>query len=188
MKALLLSLLVVPVSLGQLPADDKPIGRSPPVTVALETALKKKYADITPTELETVKELRLPHIHINSFKDHDFAGLPNLKKLQFASLLHNGGQPNDPIAIGDKVFAHLSGLEELMMMEQLGLLPDDVFAGLDSLKVLDLTYAKLNRLPKSMLALPKIEAVYYNGNGMDPKDFETLKKTLGDKLKAKRAK
>ncbi len=185
MRAFLLSLLVVPVSLGQLLADNKPIERSAPVTVALEKALKKKYADMTPTELETVKELRLPHIHIKSFKDGDFAGLPNLKKLWFASLLHNGGKPTDPIAIGDKVFAHLSGLEELIMMEQLGLLPDDVFAGLESLKVLDLTYASLNRLPKSMLAMPKIEAVYFNGRGMDPADYETLKKQLGDKLKAK---
>ena len=51
--------------------------------------------------------------------------------------------------------------------------------------MLDLTYATLSRLPKSMLAMPKIEVVYFNGRGMDPADYETLKKQLGDKLKAK---
>ena len=71
------------------------------------------------------------------------------------------------------------------MIEGLGLLPDDVFAGLESLKVLDLSHSTLKRLPKSMLTLPKIEVVYFNGNGLDKADYETLKKKLGDKLKVK---
>ena len=92
-----------------------------------------------------------------------------------------------PVAINGKVFAKLSSLEELIITsDQLGLLPDDVFAGLTSLKVLELSKVTLPRLPRSMLNLPKIEAVYYDGKGMSKDDYETLKKALGAKLKAAR--
>ena len=64
--------------------------------------------------------------------------------------------------------------------------PDDVFAGLKSLKVLELGNTTMTRLPKSLLTLPKIEVIYYNGNGMSKEDYETLKKEYGDKLKARR--
>jgi len=37
-----------------------------------------------------------------------------------------------------------------------------------------------------MLALPKIEVVYFNGNGLSKEDYDTLKTTLGAKLKSKR--
>ena len=57
-----------------------------------------------------------------------------------------------------------------------------------SLKILDLTNATLPRLPKSLLTLPKIEAIYFSGNGMSKEDYETLKTKLGEKLKAKRPK
>src|SRR5271154_5484524 len=40
------------------------------------------------------------------------------------------------------------------------------FAGLTSLKVLELSNVTLPRLPRSMLNLPKIETVYYDGKGM----------------------
>lgn len=85
------------------------------------------------------------------------------------------------------MFAKLSSLEELIIAnDQLGPLPDDVFAGLTSLKVLELSNVTLTRLPKSLLNLPKIETVYCNGKGLNKDDYETLKKTFGDKLKAKR--
>lgn len=187
MKTLLLAAVFVPVSFGSLAAQGVS-GRSEPVRVALEAKLNKHSFDITAADLEKVNDLKLPHIHIPSFKDDDFAGLTQMKKLHFFSLLHNRGRPNDPIAIGGKVFLPLGNLEELIMTEQLGQLPDDVFAGLTSLKVLDLSNATLNRLPKSLLALPKIEVVYYDGRGMNKEDYETLKSKLGDKLKAKRPK
>ena len=157
-------------------------GRSEPVVKALEDQLKKKAKEITDDDLAKVIELKLPHIHIPKFKDNDFDGLKNMKKLHFFSLLHNRGRPEDPIAIGNEVFAGLSNLEELQMNEQLGLLPDEVFSGLTSLKILDLTTASLNRLPKTMLTLPSIEKIIFNGRGMSPEDYELLKKTYGNKL------
>ena len=105
------------------------------------------------------------------------------------SLFHNNGRPEAPIAISGKVFKDLSKLEELSItQDQLGQLPDDVFAGLTSLKVLDLSYITLNRLPSSLLTLPNMETVYYEGRGMSKEDFATLKSKLGDKLKGNRAK
>lgn len=185
MKALLFAAVLAPLTFAQAPVA-KVRDRSEPVCVALEKALKKNRADINADDLEKLTELKLPHIHIKSFKDDDFAGLTKLKKLHFFSLLHNGGRPNDPIAINNEVFARLPNLEELIMNEQLGLLPDEVFSGLESLKILDLTNSQLKRLPKSMLTLPRIEVVYFNGNGLSKEDFDTLKSTLGDKLKNRR--
>ena len=186
MKAILLSLalLFIPAAYAEAP-EIKVAERSEPVAVALEESLNKKRAEITAADLETVKELELPHIHIKSFKENDFAGLTKLKKLYFYSLLHNRGRTTDPIAIGDKVFAKLASLETLKIQEQLGQLPDDVFAGLTSLKVLDLTNSTLTRLPTSLMALPKIETVYYDGRGLSKEDYATLQKKLGDKLKIK---
>ncbi|MFO0965203.1 MAG: hypothetical protein U0793_06415 [Gemmataceae bacterium] len=180
MKALLLSAVVTPLAFGQAPAPNVR-DRSKPVCVALERALKKSGAAITAADLATVTELNLPHIHIKSFKDNDFAGLTKLKKLHFYSLLHNEGRPTDPIAIGVKVFSHLSSLEELIIDEELGLLPDGVFSGLASLKVLDLTGSTLPRLPASLLTLPNIETVIFDGEGMSREDYSTLRKTLGKK-------
>ena len=182
LQTLLFSLVLIPLAFGQAPAV-KVCDRSKPVCVALEKKLKKKCAEITAADLASITELVLPHIHIKSFKDDDFAGLTKLKKLEFASLLHNQGRPKDPIAINGKVFAHLPNLEQLIMDEELGLLPDDVFAGLTSLKVLDISGSTLSRLPKSLLTLPRIEAVHYGGDGMSKEDFATLKKVLGAKLK-----
>jgi hypothetical protein len=187
MNTLLLSVVLFPYSFAPLP-DAKVSDRSDPVRVALETFLKKPGAQITTADLRTVTELKLPHIHIKSFKENDFAGLTGLKKLHFFSLLHNQGRPSDPIAIGEKVFTELPNLEELIMNEQLGLLPDEVFSGLTSLRILDLTNSTLPRLPKSLLTLPKIETVYFDGRGMSKEDYETLKARLGSKLKARREK
>lgn len=187
MKSVLFAAVLATSVLAQ-PAAPNVRDRSEPVCVALETVLRKNRADITLADLATVTTLKLPHIHIKSFKDNDFAGMTSLKKLHFFSLLHNQGRPTDPIAINNAVFSHLSGLEELTMNEQLGLLPDEVFSGLTSLKVLDLSSANLRRLPKSLLTLPKIETVYYDGKGMSKADYDTLKFTLGSKLKLKRGK
>lgn len=41
------------------------------------------------------------------------------------------------------------------------------------------------RLPKSLLTLPKIEAIYYS-DGTSKENYEELKKAYGDKLKPKR--
>jgi len=166
-------------------------GRSEPVSVALEKQVNKKAAEITFADLEKVTELNLPHIHpkAKAFKDDDFAGLTNLRKLHMYSLFHNRGQAGAPIALSGKVFKDLSKLEELRIADdQLGQLPDDVFAGLTSLKVLDLSNVTLNRLPSSLLILPKIETVHFEGRGMSPEDFATLKNKLGDKLKGNRSK
>ena len=187
MNQLLVAAMLVSSVSGQPPAANVR-DRSEPVCVALEKTLNKNRAEMNTADLEKVAELKLPHIHIKSFKDHDFAGLTNLKKLHFFSLLHNQGRPTDPIAIDGKVFADLSKLEELTMNEQLGLLPDDVFSGLTSLKILDLSNATLPRLPKSLLNLPKIETVYFDGRGMSKDDFETLKAKLGSKHKVRREK
>jgi Leucine rich repeat len=188
MKTLLLFAVLLAPAPAQVQAPNV-AGRSEPVCVALEKQLNKKAADITFADLGKVTELQLPHIHpkAKAFKDDDFAGLRNLKKLEMYSLFHNSGRPDAPIAISGKVFKGLSKLEELRIaQDQLGQLPDDVFAGLTSLKVLDLSYVTLNRLPRSLLTLPKIEAVYYEGRGMSKEDFATLKSKLGDKLKGNR--
>jgi hypothetical protein len=37
-----------------------------------------------------------------------------------------------------------------------------------------------------MLTLPKVEAIYFDGKGMSPDDYATLKKTFGDKLKVEK--
>jgi hypothetical protein len=186
MRTLPLCLLVLAGAAGLAHADD--FGkRSRTVTTALESQLRKKAAQITKDDLAGVRELKLPHIHIPAFEDDDFAGLTGLKRLRFYSLFHKAGNDKEPVAISEKVFAKLSGLEELVITsDQLGLLPDNVFAGLTSLKVLELTNVTLPRLPKSMLELPKIEAVYYDGKGMSKDDYAKLKKALGDKLKARR--
>jgi Leucine-rich repeat (LRR) protein len=163
--------LSVVLFVGSLVAAGDFGDRSKTVTFALESKLKKKASEITTADLATVTELKLPHIHIPVFNDDDFAGLTKLKKLQFYSLFHKTGAQSDSVAISGKVFAKLSSLEELIISaDQLGNLPDDVFAGLTSLKVLELSYVHLPRLPKSMLNLPKIEAVYYDGNGMNKDD------------------
>lgn len=187
MKTLFLSCLVIAVPASLVRAGD--FGdRSKTVTTALEKQLNKKAADITAADLATVTELKLPHLHLPAFQDDDFAGLTKIKKLYFFSLFHK--QPDAPAnaaAFTNKVIARLSSLEELIITDdQLGTLPDDVFAGLTSLKVLELSNISLPKLPKSMLNLPKIEVVYYDGKGMGSEDYETLKKALGDKLKEKR--
>lgn len=190
MKPLLLSAVLFTAAFAQA-QEPNVAGRSEPVRVALEQQLNKKAAEITFADLEKVTELQLPHIHpkAKAFKDDDFAGLTNLKKLRMYSLFHNNGRPEAPIAISGKVFKDLSKLEELSItQDQLGQLPDDVFAGLTSLKVLDLSYITLNRLPSSLLTLPNMETVYYEGRGMSKEDFATLKSKLGDKLKGNRAK
>jgi Leucine-rich repeat (LRR) protein len=185
MKTLLLSFLLIVCSASLVRADDFGT-RSKTVTIALEAKLKKKAPEITAADLAAVTELKLPHIHLPAFLDDDFAGLTGMKKLHFYSLFHKSADKT-PAAMSDKVFAKLSNLEELVIADdQLGTLPDGVFTGLTSLKVLEFSNVTLLRLPKSMLTLPKIEAVYYDGNGMDKDDYETLKKTLGDKLKPKR--
>jgi Leucine-rich repeat (LRR) protein len=188
MRTLLLSLFLLACSFAPVRADD--LGdRSKTVRTALERALNKKAADITAADLAGLKELELPHIHIPNFKENDFAGLTKLKKLHFYSLFHKQGKANEVVAFDKKVLAKLSGLEELIIEDdELGLLPDDAFAGLTSLKVLELTGSTLSRLPKSMLELPKIEAIYYDGEGMNKEDYATLKKALGDKLKPRREK
>lgn len=63
-----------------------------------------------------------------------------------------------------------------------------MFAGLTSLKILELSDVTLPRAPKSMLNLPQIEVVYFNctGDEMDKDDYAALKKALGDKLKSDR--
>ena len=187
MNSLLVTALFFTLTPGQ-PAAANVRDRSEPVCVALEMALKKNRAEINTADLGKVTELKLPHIHIKSFKEDDFAGMTNLKKLHFFSLLHNQGRVTDPIAISGKVFANLSSLEELIMTEQLGQLPDDVFSGLTSLKILDLSGSTLPRLPKSMLTLPKIETVYFDGRGMSKEDFDTLKTKLGSKHQTRREK
>jgi hypothetical protein len=188
MKTLLLALFLLACSVSPTRADD--FGdRSKTVTTALETHLKKKAADITAADLATVTELKLPHIHLPEFKENDFAGLPKLKKLHFYSLFHKKGGGNEVAAFTEKVFAKLPDLEELVIeSDQLGNLPDDAFAGLKALKVLELNNVRFARLPKSLLTLPKIETLYYDGNGLSKEDYETLKKEYGDKLKPKREK
>jgi len=190
MKTLLLAAVLFTAVFAQA-QEPNVAGRSEPVSVALEKQLNKKAAEITFADLEKVTELNLPHIHpkAKAFGDDDFAGLTNLKKLHMYSLFHNKGQPGAPIALNDKVFKDLSKLEELRIADdQLGQLPDDVFAGLTSLKVLDLSNITLNRLPNSLLNLPKIETVYYEGRGMSKEEFATMKSKLGDKLKGNRPK
>lgn len=188
MTPLLLSLLAL--AAPAKPAPPFHFGdRSKTVTSALETKLKKKAAEITAADLASIKELELPHIHLPAFKDDDFAGLTKLKKLRFHSLFHKNRPMPGPVAFTNKVFSKLSGLEELIIQgDQLGTLPDDVFSGLTSLKVLELSYVHLPRLPRSMLTLPKIEAVYYDGRGMNKDDYEKLKMALGTRLSARRAK
>jgi hypothetical protein len=193
MNALMLSAVLLPFAAPLPPAANVPSvsDRSEPVSAALEKQLNKKAGEITAADLANVTELQLPHIHpkAKAFKDYDFAGLTNLKKLEMFSLFHNNGRPEAVIAISGKVFQDLAKLEELRMTsDQLGQLPDDVFSGLTSLRILDLTNITLPRLPKSLLTLPKIEAVYFDGRGMSKEDYETMKNTLGTKLKPKREK
>lgn len=162
--------------------------RTEAVRVALEKQLHKQAAAITSDDLKKVTQLELPHLHPNDkfFKEDDFSGLSNLKKLHMTSLFHNVGRSGDPIAsISGEVFKHLSRLEELSITrDQLGQLPDDVFAGLTSLTVLDLSHVNLRRLPRSLL---KIETVYFEGRGLSKEDFETLKDNMGDRLKGNRS-
>jgi hypothetical protein len=188
MNTLLLSVALFPATFAELKAPNV-AGRSEPVRAALEKQLNKMASDITFADLEKVTELQLPHIHpkARAFKDDDFVGLTNLKKLEMYSLFHNNGRPEAVIAISGKVFKDMSKLEELRItQDQLGQLPDDVFAGLCSLKVLDLSNVTLNRLPSSLLSLPKLETVYFEGRGMSKEDFATLKSKLGDRLKGNR--
>src|SRR5262245_39336225 len=147
MKTVLLSLFVLGCAAGVSRAQD--VGeRSKTVCTALETALQKKPADITATDLTNLTELKLPHIHLPCFKENDFAGMTKLKKLYFYSLFHKRGKADEVVAFNEKVFANLSNLEELIIeSDQLGNLPDDAFAGLKSLKVLELNNVTMLRLP-----------------------------------------
>jgi hypothetical protein len=60
--------------------------------------------------------------------------------------------------------------------------------GLTSLKMLVKPNCTLPRLPKSLLALPKVETVYFDGRAMSKGDFDKLKETLGEKHRLKRQK
>src|SRR5262249_55502045 len=134
-RTLLITLLLLAGSVGLARGDDLS-DRSKTVCVALEKQLNKKSSEITKTDLATVTELKLPHIHLPCFKENDFAGMPKLKKLYFYSLFHKSGEANEVAAFNEKVFAKLSDLEELIIeSDQLGNLPDDAFDGLKSLKV-----------------------------------------------------
>jgi hypothetical protein len=96
MRTLLLCAVLCAAASAQVQAPNV-AGRSEPVCVALEKLLNKKAADITLADLGRVTELQLPHIHpkARAFKDDDFAGLNNLRKLEMFSLFHNeGGRKN----------------------------------------------------------------------------------------------
>ncbi len=54
--------------------------------------------------------------------------------------------------------------------------------------VLDLSNITLNRLPSSLLTLPRNETVHCEGRGISQEDFATLNNKLGDKLKRNRPK
>ena len=188
MTRLLLSLSLIVCSVGMARGDDFG-NRTKTVTTAIETQLKKKAPEITTADLATVTELKLPHIHLPFFNADDFAGLPKLKTLYFYSLFHKRGKADEVPAFTKNVFAKLPHLEELIIeSDQLGNLPDDAFSGLKSLKVLEMNNVRFDRLPKSLLTLPKIEVIYYDGKGMSKDDYEALKKEYGDKLKPKREK
>ena len=77
--------------------------------------------------------------------------------------------------------------ERIIDSDELGNLPDDAFAGLKSLKVLELNEVAFSRLPKSLLTLPKLEVIYCDGREMEKEHYEALKKAYGNKLKATRA-
>jgi Leucine-rich repeat (LRR) protein len=178
---------VLACSAGSVRALD-PSERSKTVTTALEKTFDKKSDNITATDLAGITELELPHIHIKSFKDGDFAGMTKLKKLYFYSLFHKNEKKKDEVAAFTKgVFAKIPQLEELIIEDdELGTLPDDVFESLKSLKVLELSNTTFTKLPKSLLELPKIEAIYYGGEDTSEEHYEALKKKYGDKLKPKR--
>jgi hypothetical protein len=189
MRSIVLSAVMFTAGIAQA-QEARVQDRSEPIRVGLEKKLNKKAADVTLADLEKVIELQLPHIHPKArcFKDDDFVGLTNLKKLHMYSLFHNRNQKGAPVALTANVFKPLAKLEELTIKDdQLGQLPDDVFAFLTSLKVLDLSHAMLYRLPDSLLSLPQIETVYYEGGGLSKEDFATLKNALGAKLKGNRS-
>lgn len=187
MRTLLLSLFVLACFAGVGRTQDVP-DRSKTVRTTLEHVLKKKAPDITAADLANLSELELEHIHIRSFTDNDFAGMTKLKKLYFESLFHKSGTKKGEIpAFTEKVFAKLPQLEELIIdSDELGDLPDDAFSGLKSLKVLELIDVNFERLPKSLLTLPKLEVIYCDGREMKKEHYEALKKAYGDKLKPRR--
>lgn len=187
MRTLLLALFLLACSAGSARALD-PNERSKTVIESLEYKFEKKYAKITADDLASLTELELLHVHIPNFKNGDFAGMTKLKKLYFESLFHKGGgKKANVIAFTKEVFAKLPQLEELIIEDdELGTLPDDAFEGLKSLKVLELKNTTFTKLPKSLLELPKIEAIYYGGEDVSEKHYEALKKAYGDKLKPKR--
>jgi hypothetical protein len=173
---------------GSLAIADDFGKRSGTVTSALRMQLNKNPDQITAQDLASVTSLKLPHIHLDAFEEGDFSGLINLKRLEFFSLFHRAGKKDaGPPAFTHRVFSTLPKLEELVITsDQLGTLPDDVFGSLPSLRVLVLTNVTLPHLPSSILALPKLEEMVYDGKGMPKEEYELLKKTLGNKLKAKR--
>lgn len=149
--------------------------RSTTVTKGLELATTKPYSDISEIDLLAIEVLHLPHVHIDSFLNVDFAGLTNVKDLSFHSVFHS--VPGLPVDI----FRSMPNLKKLSLdSNQFEELPQDVFAPLEGLKVLDLTYSAFGSetLPASIFRLPSIESIITRG--LDRVHFQMLKDHYGD--------
>jgi len=189
-----LGVLAAPVLLGLLskvakadihPSEEPnpPLApRSRTLQQALSRHLGKPYPEIRSDELLSINKLLLPHIHIANFQDNDFEGLTNLESLEFFSLFHKFDE-SDGIAFQRNVFSPLANLKELIIDDELGTLPDDVFASLNSLRVLNLKFSEFTKLPQSIFELPQLEALHCLNASMPNEDLEKLKAVYGDRVK-----
>ena len=156
--------------------------RSPTVFRALEILKSKKCDTISEADLLTVESLELEHIHLPAFKDTDFVGLTELKKLEFYSLFHTLPGP-----FKGKTFKPLQNLQELIIGEEISVLDDDAFAEIGGLKVFDILDSYFETIPQSLLEFPSLEVFYCTSNSFErDEDYEKVKAVYGDRVKESR--
>lgn len=139
--------------------------RTPQVRGALVAAISGVSAcgEVTAEHLAGVAELSLAGAEIMTLQKGDFSGLTSLKSL---NLHGNSLGLQDPLP--EELFRGLGSLRVLILSRNnLGTLPEGIFGGLSALLSLNLSGSALTELPRNIFnGLDSLEELHLQGNRM----------------------
>ena len=140
--------------------------RTPQVRDALVAAISEVSAcgDVTAEHLAGVQQLSLAGADIITLQKGDFSGLSSLNWL---NLHENFLGLQDPLP--EELFRGLGSLRVLnLSRNSLGTLPEGIFGGLSALQILNLSGSALTELPRNIFnGLDSLEELYLQGNRMN---------------------